>query len=114
MATQAWRQKLEGVLSPVGAILASLVLFGLFCAAVGANPFGVYASIWKAAFGKWSTFQNSLIRAAPLMLSSLCTALPAQLGLVIIGNEGALVMGGVAAVAVGLALQSAPVLVVQL
>ncbi|MEO0409290.1 MAG: ABC transporter permease [Cyanobacteria bacterium P01_A01_bin.135] len=114
MAAQAWRQKLEGVLIPIGAILVSLLLFGLFCAAVGANPFGVYNSIWKAAFGKWSTFQNSLIRAAPLMLSSLCTALPAQLGLVIIGNEGALVMGGVAAVAAGLAIQSAPALVVQL
>jgi len=114
MAAQAWRRKLEGVLIPVGAILASLVLFGVFCAAVGANPFAVYASIWKAAFGKWSTFQNSLIRAAPLMLSSLCTALPAQLGLVIIGNEGALVMGGVAAVAAGLAIQTAPALVVQL
>jgi simple sugar transport system permease protein len=109
-----WRRRLEGILIPVGALIASLLLFGLFCALAGANPFAVYASIWKAAFGKWSTFQNSLIRAAPLMLSSLCTALPAQLGLVIIGNEGALVIGGLAAVAAGLAIGTAPPLVVQL
>jgi simple sugar transport system permease protein len=87
--------------------LVGLLLFGLFCAAAGANPFMVYGLIWKAAFGSWSTFQNTLIRASPLMLSSLCTALPARLGLVIIGNEGALVIGGLAAISVGLELGTA-------
>jgi simple sugar transport system permease protein len=48
------------------------------------------------------------------MLSSLCTALPARLGLVIIGNEGALVVGGLAAAAVGLSIASLPPVVVQL
>jgi general nucleoside transport system permease protein len=106
-----WRRTLESICLPIGAILVGLFLFGVFCALVGANPFGVYASIWKAAFGSWSTFQNTLIRAAPLMLSSLCTALPARLGLVIIGNEGALVIGGLAAAAIGLSLPAAPFIV---
>jgi general nucleoside transport system permease protein len=108
-----WRRTAESICLPLGAIASGLVLFGLFCALVGANPFGVYGSIWTAAFGSWSTFQNTLIRAAPLMLSSLCTALPARLGLVIIGNEGALVVGGLAAVGAGLAIatQLPPVLV---
>jgi simple sugar transport system permease protein len=44
------------------------------------------------------------VRAAPLILTALCTALPARLGLVIIGNEGALVLGGVAAAAVGMTM----------
>lgn len=48
------------------------------------------------------------------MLTSLCTALPARLGLIIIGNEGALVMGGIGAVATGLALKGAPPTVVQI
>jgi simple sugar transport system permease protein len=105
--SQTWRRNLESIVIPFGAILVGLVLFGIFCAIAGANPFAVYASIWKAAFGKWSTFQNTLIRAAPLMLSALCTALPARLGLVIIGNEGALVVGGLAAVSIGLTLGTA-------
>jgi general nucleoside transport system permease protein len=109
-----WRRSAESICLPLGAILLGLILFGVFCALVGANPFGVYASIWKAAFGSWSTFQNTLIRAAPLMLSSLCTALPARLGLVIIGNEGALVVGGLAAAAVGLSIASFPPVLVQL
>lgn len=108
-----WRKTLEAVCIPIAAILCSLVLFGIFCTFAGANPFAVYASIYKAAFGSWYSFQNTLIRAAPLMLTSLCTALPAQLGLVIIGNEGALVIGGLAAVALGLAISSFPPIVVQ-
>ncbi|MEB3336451.1 MAG: ABC transporter permease [Leptolyngbyaceae bacterium] len=108
-----WRATSESVALPVAALVFSLVLFGMFCAAAGANPFQVYASIYKAAFGSWSSFQNTLIRSAPLMLAALCTALPARLGLVIIGNEGALVMGGIGAVAAGLALSSAPPLITQ-
>lgn len=103
----SWRRTLESVCLSFGAILVGLILFGFFCAAVGQNPFAVYGSIWKAAFGNWRTFQNTLIRAAPLMLTALCTALPARLGLVIIGNEGALVIGGVAAVSIGLAIGTA-------
>ena len=110
-----WRRTLEAFCLPFGAILVGLILFGVFCAIVGQNPFAVYGSIWKSAFGNWRTFQNTLVRAAPLMLTSLCTALPARLGLVIIGNEGALVIGGLAAVSVGLAIgTAAPAGVVQL
>jgi ABC-type uncharacterized transport system permease subunit len=49
-----------------------------------------------------------LLRASPLMLTALCTALPARLGLVVIGGEGALVRGGRAAAAAGLAVDGAP------
>ncbi len=105
---------LEGICLPLGAVLASLILFGLFCTIAGANPFAVYGSIYKAAFGSWSAFQNTLLRASPLMLSALCTALPARLGLVIIGNEGALVMGGLGATVIGLALGTASPTIVQI
>ena len=104
--THTWRGKLESVCIPLAAILFSLLLFGVFCAAVGANVIAVYEAIYQAAFGRWQSFQNALIRAAPLMLSSLCTALPARLGLIIIGNEGAIVVGGLGAVAIALAVST--------
>lgn len=105
---------LEGICLPLGAVLVSLILFGIFCAIAGADPLAVYGSIYKAAFGSWSAWQNTLLRASPLMLSALCTALPARLGLIIIGNEGALVMGGLGATAMGLAISTAPPTVVQI
>ncbi|MEL7475873.1 MAG: ABC transporter permease [Cyanobacteria bacterium J06555_12] len=113
MASRNWRQQLEAVCLPAGALLVALALFGAFCALAGANPFGVYHSIWRAAFGSASRWQGTLILAAPLMLTALCTALPAKLGLVVIGNEGALVIGGLAAIVAGLGLQAWPTPLVQ-
>jgi len=80
------------------ALLASMALFGVFLTLFGANPFDVFGSIYRGAFGSWFAWQNTLQLAAPLMLTALCTALPAQLGLIVIGGEGALIMGGVAVV----------------
>jgi ABC-type uncharacterized transport system permease subunit len=108
-----WRSHAESIVIPIGAILVSLAAFGVFCGLAGANPFAVYASIYKAAFGSWYSFQNTLVRAAPLMLCSLGTAIPFQLGLVMIGSEGALVMGGLFATIAGLQLPTASPLAVQ-
>ena len=99
-----WRRPLEAIFLPILALLVALLIFGGFCVLAGANPLAVYGSIYKAAFGSWSAWQNTLIRASPLMLTALCTALPARLGLVIIGNEGALVIGGLGATVTGLSL----------
>ncbi|HTV23099.1 MAG TPA: hypothetical protein VMG12_30635, partial [Polyangiaceae bacterium] len=105
----AW---LEGQLPTLLALGISVVLFGGFVAAAGHNPLAVYAEMYRGAFGTWFSCQNSLLRAAPLMLTGLCTALPARLGLMIIGGEGALVVGGMAAAASAAALRGAPPLVV--
>lgn len=97
----SWGPKFEKIIIPLLALLLGMVLFGLFCSFAGANPFAVFISIKKAAFGSWYSFQNTLVRASPIMLCALCTAVPIRLGLVMIGNEGALVMGGLGAVAIG-------------
>jgi simple sugar transport system permease protein len=98
----AWIARLgrlgEALAIPAGAIIVSLVLFGVFVTFNGVNPLEVYGSIYKGAFGSWFSWQNTLQRAAPLLLTALCTALPARLGLIVIGGEGALVVGAVATV----------------
>ncbi len=99
---------LEGALPTLGAMLVSLLLFGAFVALSGHNPLAVYAEMYRGAFGTWFSLQNSLLRAAPLMLTGLCTALPARLGLIVIGGEGALVVGGMAAAAVAIPFGGAP------
>ena len=96
-----WRVVAESFVIPFGAVLVALLLFGICCGLAGASPFSVYHSIYRAAFGSWYAFQNTLVRAAPIMLCALCTALPMRLGLIVIGNEGALVMGGLGTVIVG-------------
>lgn len=103
-----WRSRLESLCIPVGALLVALLLFGGLCALEGYNPLAVYGAIYQAAFGSWFAWQNTLLRAAPLMLSALCTVLPARLGLIVIGNEGALVLGGLFAAITGIQLAAAP------
>lgn len=85
-----------------------MALFGVFLTLSGANPLAVFGSIYRGAFGSWFAWQNTLQLAAPLMLTALCTALPARLGLIVIGGEGALIIGGIAGVAAALALPHAP------
>ena len=98
----------ESIAVPMGALLASLLLFGVFVTLAGANPVKVYYEMFRGAFGTWFSFQNTLQRSAPLMLTALCTALPARIGMVIIGGEGAMVMGGLSAAAIAPALRGAP------
>ena len=69
-------------------------------ALTGRNPLAVYREMFRGSFGTWFSFQNTLQRAAPLMLTALATALPLRLGLVVLGGEGAMVLGGLAAAAV--------------
>ena len=87
-------------LLPVGALIGALLLFGVFVWLGGVSPVETWVLLYKGAFGDWFSWQNTLTRAAPLMLTALCVALPARAGLVIIGGEGALVLGGLAAAAV--------------
>jgi simple sugar transport system permease protein len=84
---------------PIGALAAALLLFGGFVWLGGASPVETWKILFKGAFGDWFSWQNTLQRAAPLMLTALCVALPARAGLIIIGGEGAVVLGGLAAAA---------------
>jgi len=106
-------QAIEYVLIPGAALAGALVVFGIFVALFGKNPLDLYFYMYYGAFGTWFSWQNTLARAAPLILTALCTALPAQLGMVIIGGEGALLIGALAATSAALALPWAPPLVVQ-
>jgi simple sugar transport system permease protein len=81
------------VLLPTGAIAAALLLFGVFVWFGGASPAEAWALLFRGAFGDAFSWQNTLQRAAPLMLTALAVALPARAGLTVIGGEGALVLG---------------------
>src|SRR4029434_6612924 len=54
------RSRAEGLLIPLGAVVVSLLLFGVFVALAGANPLEVFYQIWRGAFGTWFSFQNTL------------------------------------------------------
>jgi simple sugar transport system permease protein len=96
MARQTWHDVAEALALPLLALGGALLLFGGFVWFGGHNPLEVWRLLFVGAFGDAFSWQNTLQRAAPLMLTALCVALPARAGLVIIGGEGALVLGGLA------------------
>ncbi len=95
----------EGVVIPIGALLLAGLIFAIFLLVVGKSPVQFYQLMYKGGFGTWFSIQNTLERASPVLLTGLCVALPAQIGLVIIGGEGAVVLGGLAAAVIAQPLQ---------
>jgi ABC-type uncharacterized transport system permease subunit len=88
------RRAAENILIPMASVLAAVVLFSLFLLALGKSPAQFLSLIWQGGFGSAFSIQNSLQRAAPIILTALAFAVPAIIGLTMIGAEGALVLGG--------------------
>ena len=80
------------------------MLFSLFLLALGKSPVDFVAYVWRGGFGTAFSLQNTLQRSSPLILTALAVAIPARIGLIMIGGEGALVLGGFAAAAVAIPL----------
>jgi len=94
----------EAVVIPVFAVLVAAVLFSLFLLLLGKSPVTFFSLIWTGGFGTAFSWTNTLVRATPLVFTALCVAIPARLGMVVIGGEGALVLGGFSAAAIAVPL----------
>ncbi|MFZ5654498.1 MAG: hypothetical protein ACOY42_08900 [Pseudomonadota bacterium] len=86
-----------GALPTTLATAAALALFALFLELHGVSAAQALGLMWRGAFGSPFALANTLQRAAPLMLTALCVLLPARAGLIVIGGEGTLALGGLAA-----------------
>ena len=96
------RANSEYVAIPLLALAVAAALFALFLLAIGKSPVDFVSYVWRGGFGTAFSFQNTLQRSAPLILTALAVAIPARIGLIMIGGEGALVLGGFAAAAVAI------------
>lgn len=90
------------LLVPLISFLVSLTLGAVLLLLSGANPLTTYAAMAKGAFGSWRNITETLVKAAPLMLTGLGVSIAFRMRFWNIGAEGQLVMGGVAAAWVGL------------
>jgi simple sugar transport system permease protein len=100
------RRGAEYVAIPLLALAISGFLFSLLLIALGKSPIEFFQLVERGGFGTSFSLQNTLQRSSPLILTALCVALPARIGLVIIGGEGALVLGGFASAVIAIPLVS--------
>jgi general nucleoside transport system permease protein len=110
------RANSEYVAIPVFALLMAAILFALFLLAIGKSPAEFIDYVWRGGFGTEFSFQNTLQRSSPLILTALAVAIPARIGLIMIGGEGALVLGGFASAAIAVPMVGAvpPIVVIPL
>jgi simple sugar transport system permease protein len=84
----------RGVLRWVVALGGAVVIFGALMVTKGVAPFEAYQSMWSS-LSTDTSISAILVKATPLILAGLAVAIPAKAGLVNVGGEGQLIMGGV-------------------
>lgn len=90
--------------------LASLAFaaVGLFLLLFGRNPVEAYREIFRGSLGSTYGLSEVVVRAIPLMLCAVGTAIPARMGLLNVGAEGQLHAGALAVAWGALALGDLP------
>lgn len=86
----------------VTAMAGGLTLFALLMVIKGVNPLTAYRDMLSSTFGDSTSLGGIVVRATPIILAALAVAVPARAGMINVGGEGQLIMGGVAAMGVSL------------
>jgi len=91
-------------LTPAFAFLLALLIGLVLLAVLGANPWVASVALVKGAFGSPYALAESCVKATPLLLVGVGICIAFRTGVLNIGGEGQMVMGGLAATAVALYL----------
>ncbi|HEX5147050.1 MAG TPA: ABC transporter permease [Conexibacter sp.] len=86
-----------------GSLLAALIVGALLLLALGEDPVAVYRSMVDSSFGSSLAFSQTLVGAAPIVLTAASVSVAYRMRLFTIGQDGQLVAGAIAAS--GLALK---------
>lgn len=83
-------------------------MFAAVLLVAGKDPLRAYASVVTSTLGSGYGLSETLVKAIPLTLTALAVAIPARAGLVNVGGEGQLFMGGLGASFVALSMTALP------
>lgn len=92
----------------LGAIVAALILGGILIAFAGGDPIRSYLHIAKASFGSIGVISDTIVKATPILLTSLACSVAFRMKLWNIGAEGQFIMGAFGASAVVLTPMLSP------
>lgn len=95
---------------PVLATVAALLIGAVMLVLMGADPVRAYQALYEGAFGTKNAFADTLIKATPLLLVGIGICISFRGGVVNIGGEGQMIVGGLAATALALSMPDASAL----
>ena len=81
------------VLVSIAAILVGLVIGGIVIAISGGDPLRSYAHIARASFGNVGVLSDTIVKATPILFTSLACVIAFRMRLWNIGAEGQFIMG---------------------
>lgn len=90
-------------LTSIGSLIVAFIISGVVIAIAGGDPFATYGHLVRAAFGDIGVFNDTLVKASPLILVGLACALAFRMKVWNIGAEGQFFLGAWGASAVVLA-----------
>jgi ABC-type uncharacterized transport system permease subunit len=94
-------KKLQGLLVPILAVFIALLLGAGIIAYLGENPLTAYYYLFTGAFDGRRAIARTLLEATPMIFTGLSVLVAFKTGLFNIGAQGQVIMGGLAAAAVG-------------
>ncbi|WP_047984823.1 ABC transporter permease [Ornithinibacillus californiensis] len=98
--------RLFGILVPIISVLLGLIAGAIIMMISGHNPIEGYVALWNGAFYDAFTIGETVRRITPLILTGLAIAFAFRTGLFNIGAEGQVIVGWLAAVWVGIAIDA--------
>jgi len=93
---------------PAAAVVLAFLFGAAIVASTGNSPPGVYLSMLRGTFGSWYALSETVVKAIPLMLTSLGVGVAMKMRLWNIGAAGQLLMGAFAATWLALAFPELP------
>lgn len=77
----------------LGAVVAAFTVSGLLLKLIGSQPLVIYGFFFRATFGSWAAFSDTLVKATPLIMVGLACAVAFKMKLWNIGAEGQFYLG---------------------
>jgi general nucleoside transport system permease protein len=99
---------LSSLVKPAVAITLAIALISVVLIALGTSPIDVFAALGAGAFGSWYAFTDTIVKATPLVFTGLAISVAFSSALWNIGADGQLLIGAIAAGAIGPLLDGWP------
>ncbi len=77
----------------IGAVLLAFIVGGIVLAIIGGDPFRTLTFFFRATFGSWPVFSDTIVKATPLIMVGLGCAIAFKMKLWNIGAEGQFYLG---------------------
>lgn len=102
---------LRNAVVPISALILSLILGCFIILAMGISPVRAMGAMARGAFGSLSAWGETIVKMTPILCTGVSFALANRCGLINIGGEGQLYIGGLCAMAVALYLPGLPLFI---